>query len=488
MNCFCKTLLCAGLALLSADAMAAGLLETVGGAGSGPSALSARSMAGGPQAAYFNPSLMLYQPAQTGVGFFAFAQRLNITLGERPASANIDGSIYNARQKNPDGSTSQLERRPLPSDALPNARGSEDSNAESYYATFGVISHLIENRLALGVYALLPLKNFQAQRPFYVDEREQYFSNSLHFERLSDRAEANVFSFALAGRPLDWLTLGAGVTMANDASANNALFVPNAVDQTTNEMNSAISVKTRFVPHASVIVEPLDGLRLGATAHLAHSMSTKGENALRIWNYPYPEGKDSEIQTFEYLHGFQPLRIGASAAYVHDFDDESRLEVALGGLWAEWSDYRDRHAERPLDAWSNTVTTTLGLALHAAGQQISMDVTYEPSPVPDQEGRSNYVDNARLGSALSWSMPFTLGELGFEGGVHIQGHRLMVRDVTKSENAKNPVIDEFPESVDIQTDEEIESSRGLQTNNPGYPGFSSEGWLAGGGLFLKMLF
>lgn len=487
MNGLYKWLLCGALVLLSADALAAGLLETVGGA-SGPSALSSRSMAGGPQAAYFNPSLMLYQPAQTSVGFFMFAQRLDITLGERPASADIDGSIYDARQKNPDGSTGRLDRRPLPSDSLPQARGSANSNAEHYYATIGVISHLIENRLALGVYALVPLGDFQAQRPFYVDEREQYFSNSLHFERLSDRADANVFSFALAARPLDWLTLGAGVTMANDASANNAVFVPDAVDQTNSEMNSAISVKTRFVPHASVVAEPVDGLRLGATVHLAHSASTRGENALRIWNYPYPDGKDSEIQTFEYLHGFQPLRIGASAAYVHNLGEDNRLEVALSGLWAEWSDYRDRHAERPVDVWSNTVTTALGLALHTAAQQLTMDITYEPSPVPDQRGRSNYVDNARLGGALSWSMPFTLGGLGFEGGINIQGHRLMHREVTKSPDVENPVIDEFPESVDIQTDAEIESSKGLQTNNPGYPGFSSEGWLAGGGVFLKMLF
>lgn len=488
MNEWYKSLLCGLLVLLSSDAMAAGLLETVGGA-SGPSALSARAVAGGPQAAYFNPSLMLYQPAQTSVGFFVLAQRLDIGLGERPASADIDASIYNARQRNPDGTTGQLERRPLPTDALPGARGSATrGDVEHSYATIGVVSHLIENRLALGVNALVPLGDFQAQRPFYVDEREQYFSNSLHFERFSDRADANVFSFALAGRPLNWLSLGVGVTMANDASANNQVFVPDAIDQTNTDMNSAIRVKTRFVPHASVVVEPLEGVRLGATVHGAHAATTRGENKLRIWNYPYPEGQDSEMQTFEYLHGFQPLRIGASAAYEHHFDEDNRLEVALCGLWSEWSDYRDRHAERPQSAWSDTITAALGLAFYGASQRVSLDVTYEPSPVPDQLGRSNYVDNARLGSALAWSMPFTLGGLGFEGGVHVQGHRLLYREVTKSADAEDPVIDEYPESVDIRTDAEIESSRGLQTNNPGYPGFSSEGWLAGGGLFLKMFF
>lgn len=238
-------------------------------------------------------------------------------------------------QKNADGSTGPLTHRPLPTAQLPQTRAGADGPFTNYYATIGIISHLFENRLAMGMYALVPLGDFQAQRPFYVDEREQYFTNALHFERLSDRADANVFSFTLAGRPLNWLTLGAGVTMANDASAGNEVFVPDAIDQSHTEMNSSIRVKTRFVPHGSLTVEPFESLRLGATAHLAYSESTRGQNELRIWNFPYTEDTNSELQNFEYLHGFHPLRIGASAAYTHSFDENKQLEVAVSGLWAQ---------------------------------------------------------------------------------------------------------------------------------------------------------
>jgi len=58
--------------------------------------------------------------------------------------------------------------------------------------------------------------------------------------------------------------------------------------------------------------------------------------------------------------------------------------------------------------------------------------------------------------------------------------------VTKRADAAHPVLDEFPDSVDLRTNESIAASAGLQTNNPGYPGFSSEGWLMGIGVSARM--
>jgi hypothetical protein len=39
------------------------------------------------------------------------------------------------------------------------------------------------------------------------------------------------------------------------------------------------------------------------------------------------------------------------------------------------------------------------------------------------------------------------------------------------------VVDEFPESVDLMTGETLADAVGFQSNNPGYPGYASEGWL-----------
>jgi hypothetical protein len=49
-------------------------------------------------------------------------------------------------------------------------------------------------------------------------------------------------------------------------------------------------------------------------------------------------------------------------------------------------------------------------------------------------------------------------------------------------------VDEFPSSIDGRTGVPIPQSAGLQTNNPGYPGFSSEGWLFGAGVSITARF
>lgn len=50
------------------------------------------------------------------------------------------------------------------------------------------------------------------------------------------------------------------------------------------------------------------------------------------------------------------------------------------------------------------------------------------------------------------------------------------------------VRDEFPDDAVDTRGQAIPSAKGLQTNNPGWPGFASSGVLSGGGLTLAWLF
>ena len=71
--------------------------------------------------------------------------------------------------------------------------------------------------------------------------------------------------------------------------------------------------------------------------------------------------------------------------------------------------------------------------------------------------------------------------------VFLHGQLLLTREVQKRADAANPVLDEVPdEAVDRVTGMPLEGAAGLQTNNPGYPGFSSGGWLAGAGFALRL--
>jgi hypothetical protein len=47
------------------------------------------------------------------------------------------------------------------------------------------------------------------------------------------------------------------------------------------------------------------------------------------------------------------------------------------------------------------------------------------------------------------------------------------------------ILDELPDgSIFGSTHEPVPGAQGLQTNNPGWPGFASEGWVWGGGITL----
>jgi long-chain fatty acid transport protein len=111
-----------------------------------------------------------------------------------------------------------------------------------------------------------------------------------------------------------------------------------------------------------------------------------------------------------------------------------------------------------------------------------------PTAVPLQTGRTNYVDNDRIGAAAGVDYAFRLWGVPFRAGARAQLHVLRSRYQAKLEPT-NPqrVRDEFPDDAVDTRGNPIADAAGLQTNNPGWPGFSSSGFLVGGGLSLALL-
>jgi hypothetical protein len=159
-----------------------------------------------------------------------------------------------------------------------------------------------------------------------------------------------------------------------------------------------------------------------------------------------------------------------------------------------WSDYINRQNERPLQgyAWANSVGLTLGVR-HTYAERLSsgLDVFYEPSPVPLQTGRTNYVDNDRFAFAASvnYHVPLSDG-LALRFGVNGQLHVLPERTQRKLDPTAEPyvgkpfsqlVADEWLDGAVNNREEVLQDSFGLQTNNPGWPGFSSKGMVVGVG-------
>jgi hypothetical protein len=114
-----------------------------------------------------------------------------------------------------------------------------------------------------------------------------------------------------------------------------------------------------------------------------------------------------------------------------------------------------------------------------------MDFQYAPSPVPLQVGRSNYVDSDRFGVATGASLDFTVGGVHLRPGIQLVGYRIAYRYQKKDDSR---LVDELPDGSRFgSTGDPVPGARGLQTNNPGWPGFTSEGWVYGGSLVLDVL-
>jgi long-chain fatty acid transport protein len=473
---------------VASDSQASPVLELTG-APAQTMSLSARSASRGPSAAYFNPALLLHAPGGgVTAGVFGFEQRLAIRLDDRPSGVDISGSIYDARRVGEDGTTHRLRRRPLPTDDVPRGRGSADANGRNLYLSVGSAVHLVEDRVVLGLYGVVPTATFQAQRPHFVDEREQYFSNSLHFELLGDRTEMNAFALGLGVRVFDGLDLGAGVTMTSDARSTNPLYVPDAADQSDSYVNTSVEVESRFVPHAGIDVRLWEPMALTATVHAPYDSRVEARSELQLWGYPYEDGEDSLEQSFDFVYGYEPLRASLGSLAAWKRRPGHRIEASAEVLWKQWSTYEDRHGDRPTQAWRDTVTMGAGLRSVWSEHRVGVDARFAPSPVPDQAGRTNYVDNDRLALSAGWEAEIDASAVDLTAALTVQGHRLLERHTVKQRRAAEPVVDEFPNSVDARSDEPIPESRGLQTNNPGFPGYTSSGWLLGLGASLTAQF
>ena len=375
---------------------------------------------------------------------------------------------------------------------LPNPRSDTDENDHVLYAVLGIVRPLAGKYLVFGFYSLLPVNDFLDEKGFFPDEREQYFSNKLSFEQLGDRLSATSFAFALGSQLNDWLAIGAGIDIAVVTQSNMAVYMPDAGNQQNVMLDPDIRTNSKFKPYLGALYHPSP--RVAVTATLApghqqrHQRREPGADAelhqpVPGWTQLHSPG----------LHAHPGQRTGAPGARCQfgqpaiSEDGRTAWEVGLVAVGERWSQYRDRHGECPPDPWHDTVTVVAGGNFAWRQRRLSFDLGYAPTPVPDQTGRTNYVDNSRIISSASIESPVKLLGRDMEAGFYLYGSVFIPRSVDKDLNAAHPVIDEFPDgSINIRTGLPEASAAGLQTNNPGYPGFDSHGYMLGAGVCLRI--
>jgi hypothetical protein len=165
-------------------------------------------------------------------------------------------------------------------------------------------------------------------------------------------------------------------------------------------------------------------------------------------------------------------------------------------VYGTWSNYVDRQGEAPLPAyvWRDTITGTVGTRFQLERVGTFVDLQYKPTPVPLQTGITNYVDNDRLGASVGADYAFKFLGTQLRIGAQMQSYLLLARHQSKlptptfsdGENRTPQVVrDEVPDDAQ-RVDDPVAGREGLQTNNPGWPGFSSSGWVLGGGVYLSV--
>ncbi len=227
----------ASVSILSSTAGASPLLELTGGMG-GEGGLQGRAFPGGSSAAYFNPALLTDSPAGFTVGFLVVSEQIGITLDRRPGPRfDVPDGVQHASHADGTGWSTY----PLPTVVLQKGRAADPlkpalparprQGAGSGHETFtyemvGLIAKLFQQRVSFGFYALVPNGNFTALRAPYVDEREQFFSNSLHPELYSDRLTAISLAAGAGLAITDKLSLGASAASARGSGLRSMSSTP----------------------------------------------------------------------------------------------------------------------------------------------------------------------------------------------------------------------------------------------------------------------
>ncbi len=500
------------LALFAAgDASASPLFELVG-SGQGTGGFSARVTGPGAASAYFNPALLPYAKQGVEVGVFLLSSQIGVAVDGRELSpvCGLEGRCdvpsvrgaapesYRHADGSPIGSpalpTEWLERGHSPigsgSDGLPARprQGDGSGHAVLPYQMIGLVAPVFGERLTLGLHAMIPLREFTTARSFYGDERKQFCSKSLHPELYGDRLMATSLAFGGGSRIMKNLSIGMAFTLSLTNKAIAPVYVSNLSNLNTLLIDSRIGVETAVAPHFGVVYDPTSALRLVLTVHTPRAFEIQSG-----FEYTLATGA-KQGASVSFTHDYMPLTLALGGSFAIGTISGHHVSAMATAFFARWSEYKDRHSERPVPdyGWSDLFYGSAGMRDAVGNLEAFFDVTYQPSPVPLQTGRSNYVDNERVATAFGAEYKFPLWGSQMKAGAQAQVHWLPKRHQSKivppAGNYPQLVKDEIPDDAVDSLGDPVPGRGGLQTNNPGFPGFASEGWLLGGSLYLAILY
>ncbi|MBI5524878.1 MAG: hypothetical protein HY897_00940 [Deltaproteobacteria bacterium] len=464
---------------------------------------------------YTNPALLADVGNQAGIAVTFNLPRLDVKLQAKPQSSRIPTSIYDSSIGNMPG----LQDRALPAAELLNPASDNEVRDVNAYLGVGMAYNFGVRRFQLGVLAQLPISSWNSAEvaTHFNDEREANFSNKIYLMRFGQWERIAAVLAGAAYSPLPWLDVGVGAQVSLAAKVRLKLYIPDATVQDYSQSNVGSEIAGALRPVAGLRFRPLDWLAVGAAWRNESYVSMDGGGGLDLWNYhePVPDKLVPKRTTQKYSMAldYEPMEISVGVGVKLR---EVTTQVAV--MWQQWSQYLDHHAahaqsyaEFPSSPFLPVLSDgaydpTNGGAIDAdeyrfnntfnvqwSGQwrfkewgEASLGACWYPTPAPAQLGRTNFADNDLLGITAGSRFDFNLLKLDWTLAVNLQVWQMFERTTYKD---PAQVYDEFPDAArTLVANNPMSEAAGLQTNNPGYPGYEAGGILVATGFSLMHRF
>lgn len=444
----------------------------------------------GASAVHYNPARLTTGPSSAFIGGYATFNDLEINLANRPAGYDIQGSP---------GRSSAWPV--IPTEYRLNERKDPEQPGTGFNFALGAVSDLGFDRFRVGVIAAIPVISTVDSKTTFADEREQYFSNSLQFDLMGARTEQATLEFATAYQVLSGLSIGLGASYMPATTLNNEGYLNSVTDPGNLDLNVGMSIPARIRPNFGLSWDE-GPFSAGLAYRSEQYMELAGDTLVQPRGTEPDGGGFPAKQKLNIVMNYQAAEVAAGLS--GRFGETS---VSLDATLERWSEYRDNHnnearvsqnlldedTARTIDhGFSDTVNLRLGVE-HALGNErfFRLGAGFLPTPVPDQTGRSNFVDNDKVVLSAGVGGLLKYGTNDITINLHTQLLNLLPRETVKKQLDIYPsctsavtdtICDEVSEADVTRVNEPLAFAEGLQTGNPGFPGWSSGGWALSAGL------
>jgi long-chain fatty acid transport protein len=339
--------------------------------------------------------------------------------------------------------------------------------------SLGYTHDFLADFIRVGIALYTPLGDTQQQITHYADESEAFLTNKLYFETLENTTEQQIILPTVAFKILPFLSIGGGISLFVKSMTYSNVYLPNPTNQSIWYMNVNNTQKYTYVANLGILFHPSDCLKVGASYMSADDFPIEGASFVHLpQSFNIPGLVATQFtQTITQILFYTPAH--ASLGVMYKPIDSLELDGEL--TWVGWSGYVDNHGVKPQDeSWTDPKTgiTYPGQAFNdiyipRIGVNYKIDSAwhimggyyYEPTPIPPQMRRTNFVDNVKhvVSTGVSYVHPYNNGG-AISYTVHVQGIILGDRKTYKEI------------AVDADT-----SAAGIQ--NAGYPGYESKGYI-----------